>query len=108
MSLWPRKYRSATIAIEEHALMPHPSLLYHVAFTRDADTDRVVAEGPALDLADFGVDVPEALDRLQAMVSFHLDGLAQEGKSNPSRAEGGRRVLPAGAAPSSTSALTLA
>jgi hypothetical protein len=58
-------------------------LLYHVAFVRDAETDRVVAEVPALQLADFGVDVPEALDRLQAMVSFHLDCLAQEGKPIP-------------------------
>ena len=60
-----------------------PSLLYHVAFSRDAETYRVVAEVPALQLADFGVDVPEALDRLQAMVSFHLDCLVQEGKVIP-------------------------
>ncbi len=59
------------------------SLLYHVAFTRDADTDRIVAEVPTLDLADFGADVPEALDRLQAIVSFHLDCLVQEGKPIP-------------------------
>ena len=64
--------------------MPHPpSLLYHVAFTRDAETDRVVAEVPTLDLADYGADVPEALDRLQAMVSFHLDCLVEEGKPIP-------------------------
>jgi predicted RNase H-like HicB family nuclease len=60
-----------------------PPLLYHVAFSRDAETDRVVVEVPALQLADFGADVPEALDRLQAMVSFHLDCLVQEGKPIP-------------------------
>jgi hypothetical protein len=64
--------------------MPHPSsLLYHVAFSRAAETDRVVAEVPTLDLADYGVDVPEALDRLQAMVTFHPDCLVQEGKPIP-------------------------
>jgi hypothetical protein len=52
-----------------------PLLLYHVAFSRDAETDRVVAEVPSLQLADFGADVPEALDRLQAMVRLTSWGL---------------------------------
>ena len=56
---------------------------YHVVFTRDPETASVVAEIPALRIADFGTDVPEALERLQAMVSFHLDCLVQEGKPIP-------------------------
>jgi hypothetical protein len=41
---------------------------------------RVVAEIPALEIADFAVDVPEALDRLLPMATFHLDCLIQDGK----------------------------
>ena len=73
---------------------------YHVVFTRDPETTSVVAEIPALLLADFGADVPEALERLQAMANVHLDCLVQEGKPIPSRS--GRRtprayaVTPAG------------
>ena len=58
-------------------------LQYQVAFTRDPETASVVAKIPALQIADFGVDVPEALDRLQAMATFHLDCLIQEGKPVP-------------------------
>ena len=58
-------------------------LQYQVAFTRDPETTSVVAEIPALQIADFGVDVPEAPDRLQSMASFHLDCLIQEGKPVP-------------------------
>ena len=64
--------------------MAGPAVLqYQVAFTRDPETASVVAEIPALHIADFGVDVPEALERLQAMATFHLDCLVQEGKSIP-------------------------
>ena len=56
---------------------------YHVVFMRDPDTASVVAEIPALRIADFGADVPEALERLQAMATFHLDCLVQEGKPIP-------------------------
>ena len=56
---------------------------YQVVFTRDPATASVVAEIPALQIADFGADVPEALDRLQAMATFHLDCLVQEGKPIP-------------------------
>jgi predicted RNase H-like HicB family nuclease len=59
------------------------ALNYRVVFTRDPETTSVVAEIPALQLADFGADVPEALERLQAMASFHLDCLVQEGKPIP-------------------------
>ncbi len=67
---------------------------YQVVFTRDLETASVVAEVPALQLADFGVDVPEALDRVQAMVTFHLGCLVQEGKRVPTdRAEEARFYL---------------
>jgi hypothetical protein len=56
---------------------------YRVVFTRDPETDSVVAEIPALQIADFGADIPGVLDRLQAMVSFHLDCLVAEGKLIP-------------------------
>ena len=56
---------------------------YSVAFTRDLETGHVIAEIPALQIADFGADVPEALERLQAMATFHLDCLVQEGKPVP-------------------------
>ncbi len=59
------------------------TLQYQVVFTRDPDTASVVAEIPALQIADFGGDVPEALERLQAMATFHLDCLVQEGKPIP-------------------------
>lgn len=59
------------------------TLHYQVVFTRDPDTASVVAEIPALQIADFGGDVPEALERLQAMATFHLDCLVQEGKPIP-------------------------
>ena len=56
---------------------------YHVVFTRDPETTSVTAEIPTLQIADFGADIPEALERLQAMVTFHLDCLVQEGKPIP-------------------------
>ncbi len=59
------------------------SAQYHVTFAKDAETGTVVAHVPALQIADFGVDTPEALDRLYAMVSFHLDCLREEGRSIP-------------------------
>ncbi len=59
------------------------TLQYHVVFTRDPETTSVVAEIPALQIADFGADIPGALERLQAMATFHLDCLVQEGKPIP-------------------------
>ena len=56
---------------------------YQVVFTQDPETDSVVAEIPTLQLADYGADVPEALEHLQAMVTFHLDCLVREGKPIP-------------------------
>jgi predicted RNase H-like HicB family nuclease len=50
---------------------------------KDEETGSVVAEIPALHLADYGADLPEALGRLQAMLTFHLDCLREEGKPFP-------------------------
>jgi predicted RNase H-like HicB family nuclease len=59
------------------------TLTYQVVFSRDAETTTVVAAIPTLQLADFGADLPEALERLQAMATFHLDCLVQEGRPIP-------------------------
>ncbi len=60
---------------------------YRVVVRKDLETGSVVAEIPALQLADYGADVPEALDRLQAMLAFHLDCLREEGKPFPTDRE---------------------
>ena len=61
---------------------------YRVEVKKDPETGSVVAEIPALQLAEYGADVPEALDRLQAMLTFHLDCLREEGKPLPADREG--------------------
>ena len=64
--------------------MSVPSALqYRVVVRKNEETGSVVAEIPALHLADYGADVPEVLDRLQAMLAFHLDCLREEGKPFP-------------------------
>ena len=59
------------------------ALQYRVLVTKDEETGSVVAEIPTLHIADYGADVPEALDRLRAMLTFHLDCLHEEGKPFP-------------------------
>ena len=49
----------------------------------DEETGQVVAEVPSLEIADYATDSREAMDRLQQMVTFHLESLALEGKSIP-------------------------
>ncbi len=56
---------------------------YGVVLARDAATNQVVAEIPTLGIADFGVDVPEALANIKAMVAFHLECLDEEGEPIP-------------------------
>jgi predicted RNase H-like HicB family nuclease len=64
--------------------MSLPSALqYRVIVTKDEETGSIVAEVPALHLADYGGDLPEALGRLQSMLTFHLDCLREEGKPFP-------------------------
>jgi hypothetical protein len=43
---------------------------HHVVLTHGPETATVIAEVPALQIADSGVDGPEALDRLQAMATL--------------------------------------
>lgn len=59
------------------------TLEYRVLVSKDPETCSVVAEIPALHLADSGADAPEALDRLQAMLTFHLECLLEEGEPIP-------------------------
>ena len=56
---------------------------FRVKVWRDQDSQQIIAEVPALDLADYGADTPEALARLQDMVVFHLESLVEEGKPIP-------------------------
>ncbi|OGB92686.1 MAG: hypothetical protein A3G35_13755 [candidate division NC10 bacterium RIFCSPLOWO2_12_FULL_66_18] len=58
-------------------------LQYRVLVTKDPETGSVVAEVPALGIADHGADVPEALANIKAMVTFHVECLQEEGESIP-------------------------
>ena len=62
-------------------------LQYHVSVSRDSETGQVVAEIPALQIADYGKDLPEALSRLEEMLRFHLECLQAEGKPIPKERE---------------------
>jgi predicted RNase H-like HicB family nuclease len=64
-------------------------LEYRVVVTKDPQTGRVVTEVPALGIADYGPDVPEALANIKAMVTFHLECLQEEGKPVPASEDGG-------------------
>jgi predicted RNase H-like HicB family nuclease len=72
---------------------------YRVEVKKDPETGSVVAEIPALQLAEYGADVPEALDRLQAMLTFHLDCLREEGKPLPASSLPPSGALPAAGFP---------
>jgi len=56
---------------------------YRVSVVRDSETGQVVAEIPALQIADHGKDLPEALTHLEEMLRFHLECLQEEGKPIP-------------------------
>lgn len=51
-----------------------------MSVSRDAETGQVVAEIPALQIADYGKDLPESLNHLEEMFCFHLECLQVEGK----------------------------
>ena len=59
------------------------TLQYRVEVTKDPETGSVVAEVPALGIADHGADVPETLGHIKAMVAFHLECLDEEGEPVP-------------------------
>lgn len=56
---------------------------FRVFVNRDTETGQVVAEIPALGIADYGKDLPEALTHLEEMLRFHLECLREEGKPIP-------------------------
>ncbi len=69
--------------------MSGPAILqYRVLVMKDPETGSVVAEIPALQIADFGADVPEALANIKAMVAFHVECLQEEGEPIPPGEEG--------------------
>lgn len=69
--------------------MSAPAILqYRVLMMKDPETGSVVAEVPALGIADQGVDVPEALANIKAMVAFHVECLQEEGEAIPPGEEG--------------------
>ena len=61
---------------------------YRVVVSKDPGTGSVVADVPALRIADYGVDVPEALANIKAMAAFHLECLQEEGKPVPPSEDG--------------------
>ena len=62
---------------------------YRITVWRDGETGQVVAEVPALEIGDYGLDSEEALARLQQMAAFHLECLAAEGRQIPVEAANG-------------------
>ncbi len=60
---------------------------YRVLVTKDPDTGSVVAEVPALAIADSGSDVQEALANIRAMVAFHVECLQEEGRPIPTEVD---------------------
>ena len=61
---------------------------YRVVVTKDPETSSVVAEVPALGIADQGADVQEALTNIKAMIAFHVECLQEEGEPIPPGEEG--------------------
>ena len=66
---------------------------YKVRLTKDKETGQVVAELPALDISDYGLDSQEALGRLKRMVEFHLECLVTEGKPIPEEKKTGEGLF---------------
>jgi predicted RNase H-like HicB family nuclease len=64
------------------------TLQYRVEVSTDPETGSVVAEVPALGIADYGAGIPEALTNIKAMVAFHLECLQEEGKPIPAEDSG--------------------
>jgi predicted RNase H-like HicB family nuclease len=69
-------------------MSPSSMLQYRVVVTKDPETGSVVAEVPALGIADQGADVQEALTNIKAMVAFHVECLHEEGAPIPPGEEG--------------------
>jgi len=67
-------------------------LEYKVKLSRDKETGLVVAEVPALGIADDGVDKGQALANIRHMVAFHLDCLLEEGAAIPEEKHKGEGI----------------
>ena len=67
----------------------HMTSEFKVRLARDKETGQVVAEIPALEISDYGLDSQEALGRLKRMVEFHLECLVAEGKPIPEEKKAG-------------------
>lgn len=51
-------------------MSPSPMLQFRVAVSKDPETGYVVAEVPALGIADQGTEVPESLANIKAVVTL--------------------------------------
>ena len=59
---------------------------YRVCLSWDEETGLVVADIPALGIADDGPDATTALDSVREMAAFHVEGLVEEGMEVPREA----------------------
>ena len=66
---------------------------YRVCLSWDSETKLVVADIPALGIADDGPDAPTALDSVREMAEFHLECLAEEGSEVPMETDVGEGVF---------------
>ena len=72
--------------------MSGPAILQcRVLVTKDTETGSVVAEMPALGIADQGVDVSEALANIKAVVAFYVECLQEEGEPIPTEMDARRQ-----------------
>ena len=70
-------------------MAPKKFYQYQVRLIKDEDTGQIVAQIPALDIADYGPDSPKALQRMKRMVAFHIECLEAEGKPIPQEKRSG-------------------
>ena len=66
---------------------------YKVCLSWDAETELVVADLPALGIADDGPDAPAALDSVREMAAFHIEGLIEKGQRVPEEPDRGEGVF---------------
>ena len=59
------------------------TLAYRGLVTKDPEPRQGVAEIPTRQIAGLGADVPEVLDHVRAMLTFHRECLRQEGQPVP-------------------------
>ncbi len=62
---------------------------YKVCLSWDKETGLVIADLPALGIADDGPDAPAALDSVREMAAFHIEGLIEKGQRVPEEPDQG-------------------